>query len=84
MIADDLDTALGVLAKHAGDLRKAGVRELTVGDVHVTIAPPDAPLDAGATKSDRPANLDPLNDPDTYGFTDGRVPGFTRDEEQQT
>ena len=77
----ELDAVLGVLTVRAGALRSAGVLELTVGDVRVALAPPDAPAEEQDEKAE-PVYDDPLDDPMTFGRRSG-VPGFPRDEEQQ-
>lgn len=67
---------LALLTEHAPGLRRAGVRSLTVGDVTVTLAPPD--VEPGP-RGEAYVSTDPLSDPDTYGFS-GRIPGFTRED----
>lgn len=72
-----LEETLKTLAEHAPRLRTAGVRTLKVGDLSVTLAPPDPPIveDDG---DDKDAN-DPLDDPATFGRLSG-VPGYQREE----
>lgn len=72
-----LDDVVGCLIQNADALRKAGVRDLKVGDLSVTLAPPDAPVEVPAEPE--PDHSDPLNDPLTFGRATS-VPRFDRED----
>jgi hypothetical protein len=74
----DLAEAIQQLIRHGRDLREAGVRDLRVGDLYVTLAPPDIAPDDDDTAEN--FDGDPLNDPLTYGRRSG-VPGITREDD---
>lgn len=88
----DLDAKqwIALLIERARDLRAAGVTSLTIGDTSITLAPfEDAPAQTGTTTTQMTAMeriaagetdgtyLDVLDDPKTYGRTNG-TPGFER------
>lgn len=72
----NLKETLETLAEHAPRLRAAGVRTLKVGDLSVTLAPPDPPL---VDDDDDDDASSPLDDPATFGRLSG-VPGYQREE----
>jgi len=80
-----INAALDVIIARAPDLRRAGITELTVGDLSLTIGAPwhDPPTDARGLvvehEAPPPDPVDPLNDAATY--PGGRVPGFQRPKE---
>jgi hypothetical protein len=70
----DLDETLKLIAKHAPDLRKAGVTAVSIGDIDLELAAPDPEPQAAATTNTtthRDDPDDPFEDPATFG---GRVP----------
>ena len=77
----DLVTLLDLVVEKAKALREAGVIELEIPHVlRIELDPhadaqPTAPA-RGVVEIDLFDNSDPLNDPTTYGRSDGRVPGF--------
>lgn len=76
--ARDPATLLALIAREAPALRKAGVTELVFDGVSVKLAPhvDEAPA-ADAAASGARADLNPLDDPETYGLPQGAtVPGF--------
>jgi hypothetical protein len=70
---------LAMIREQAPSLREAGVLELELDGWSVKLAPP-APVqddDAADTPSPPMSDLDPLNDPATWGMPAGtRPPGF--------
>lgn len=72
---------LTLIAERAESLRRAGVLAVQVDNFSVQLAPYSEPDPV----ADRPGPVevemhsDPLRDPATYA--DGRVPGFTREED---
>lgn len=74
----DLDKTLTALTQHAPTLRAAGVQSFTVspdGTVTATLAPHDpAPATNSAARDEDFRDL--LDDPATYGRSNGRAPGF--------
>jgi hypothetical protein len=71
---------LAMIREQAPALREAGVLELELDGWRVMLAPP-APVLAADTATDAPSppmpDLDPLNDPATWGMPAGaRPPGF--------
>lgn len=66
-----------LILKRAGELRRAGVLDIAIGDFHVTLAPHQEEAEAvTATKPEVPT--DPLLDPNTYGLPSGsRLPGLS-------
>lgn len=82
MTAREVDDVCGVLLKHADNLRAKGVRELTVGDVKATFAPPEV---TEPPASNEPTATNDLDDPSTYGLpADAPTPGFKRPKKQGT
>jgi hypothetical protein len=73
----DLAQAIALLIEHGNSLRRSGVRDLRVGDLYVTLAPPDHVVEAVEPEQDIG---DPLLDPLTYGRR-SQVPGFDREAE---
>lgn len=74
--AAELARVLDVLARKAPSLRAAGVRQVVVDGIHIELVP----ADTVAPKSDEvpPPRVKDLDDPVTYGRTDGTVPGLRR------
>jgi hypothetical protein len=80
--AELLRQRLRVLVQEAPALIAAGVTSLRVGDIEATLAPPPAkPENLPKARAPARQHIDPLRDPSTY--PGGRVPGFTRDEDQE-
>lgn len=71
---------LTLIAERAESLRKAGVLAVQVDNFSVQLAPysEPSPIAIGGPETEI-AHSDPLRDPATYA--DGRVPGFTREED---
>lgn len=78
--SDDIDRALDVIIAKADALRRAGVLSISIADVSVSLS--EYQLDASdGGDLRRPVaevDLDPIDDPDTYG---GVLPGFRRPQE---
>jgi hypothetical protein len=74
MKRDDFEAICSAIVKHAPDLRAAGVLELEIGDVKLTLAEPE-PEVPDDLDDEKPALVKPLDDPDTFG---GHVPRFQR------
>lgn len=82
-----INAAIDAIISRAPDLRRAGITELSVGDLRLVVGTPwiDPPTvtDARglvvAPDAPPPEAVDPLNDPSTY--PGGRVPGFQRPKE---
>ena len=72
----DLDAIVKTLIANGVELRKAGIRELRAGDVHVIFAPVDVPVDVTPPDEDI---ADPLDDPMTFGRKSS-LPGFDRED----
>jgi hypothetical protein len=74
-----------LLIARAGELRAAGVREVTHDGNRVVLAgveSDDRGVDAGdiqALMREREELSDPLNDPATYGMSGSRAPSFVYD-----
>jgi hypothetical protein len=77
----DIERVVSCLIRHGNDLRRAGVRDLRVGDVYVTLAAPDPVVEATPQSDEQPTSMDPLDDPMTFGRTSG-VPGFPREDDR--
>lgn len=76
-MATDLKSTIDLLIQHGAELRRAGVRDLRLGELYVTLAPPDVPVEH---PSDNEQDIgDPLRDPLTFGRRSS-VPGFDREE----
>ena len=78
---------LALVAERAADLRKAGVRKLSMPQLQIELDPYDGPAESpshlvndGEIEMTSPPvdDSDPLNDPTLYGRRDGSVPGFRR------
>jgi hypothetical protein len=71
-----------LVIERAAECRRAGILDLVVGDCRVSFAPLVEP--ASEAMAERlPSECepsDPLDDPATYGYRDGRAPGFVRGE----
>ncbi|HVJ93292.1 MAG TPA: hypothetical protein VM580_26005 [Labilithrix sp.] len=74
MKRDDFESLCEAIVKHAPNLREAGVLEVELGDVKLTLAPIE-PEPADGPSEEPDLDVDPLEDTDTYG---GHVPGFPR------
>lgn len=72
LLADVVET----LISRGRELREAGVRDLKIGELAVTFAPPDPPAVVDeAPKRELPPHLDP----ETYGLPPGsKIPGYSR------
>jgi hypothetical protein len=76
----NIDNVVACLIQNGDALRKAGVRDLRVGDIYVTLAAPDQVAETTDAATDEDDG-DPLNDPLTFGRKRG-VPGFPREADQ--
>ncbi len=80
-----INAAIDAIISRASDLRRAGITELSVGDLRLVVGTPwhDPPTDARGLvvppEAPPPEAVDPLNDAATY--PGGRVPGFQRPKE---
>jgi len=75
--AAELADLFDVVATRSRGLRDAGVREIGVGDIRITLAPiePSAPIIAAAPAHHQPGSV--AEDPVTYGRRPGDpVPGL--------
>lgn len=70
---------IDLIVKRAPDLREAGVLSLSVGEVHVVLAPAEPPETADEKSTEPEQYSDPLDDPATYAR--GGVPRFEREPE---
>ena len=68
---------LQLLIDKARALRAAGVTHVELEGLAFDLAPAELEM-AEVVPEERLEELDPLNDPATYGRLDGRVPGFPR------
>jgi hypothetical protein len=71
----DADRLVDLLVRRALDLRRAGVLEVTIGDMKASLAPfQEEPIARKTEEDEMP--IDPLNDPHTYGLPKGsKLPG---------
>jgi hypothetical protein len=72
----DLAGQLKVITEWASRLRAAGVGHLAIGEISLSLLPPE-PVAPMASEATPPIGI--LEDTETYGLPDGAVvPGFTR------
>ena len=76
MTTSELAEQLTLLQDRGPALRRAGYRSIKLGDVELELDQATEPLELGAESQEDP--IDPLNDPHTFGRTDG-VPGLRHD-----
>ncbi len=82
MAVNELDESLATIAKHALALRSAGVTSVSVGPVKFDIDRIDPPQTITTTAGQDNAtasDLDPLDDPRTYGGSIPRRKGSQRE-----
>ena len=74
------ESLIDLIIARAPALHAAGVTSLTVDGLSVTLTTPPVPHAALPKPTEQPKqHIDPLKDTSTY--PGGRIPGFTRDDE---
>lgn len=71
---------LSLVAEKAAELRKAGIRKLTMPELQLELDPYEMPPEPVRNPQhvEIVEDSDPLNDPATFAMRDGSVPGIRR------